>query len=588
MAEQLFASLRGIQQRVANEQLFNGAVNRVESHCQALQSSLGTLTKLLTSPDVTLKASDGTTVPACQSVLIASSSVFTRMLSEETPLSESTTREVATDAPTDALRYVVAALHIGQQGLVTLPAPAAAIEALDLAARWELDDVVRSLAASLAKSTCSEEQIGALRAATRHLQATHGVPGRRAVWEELHEDVSRALAARLPDAATCPNFGALELASICAVLQHVGSSDVVLPPLEVDAAFPEGPVRSEGVPFSWLPGADSKARAIARAEGMYVGVADHSTVASARLCVARPIGDREKVRTTKVHYFENTSKGFTEFSQDRIGDYVADGKFHLRCTLRVDACQRKYEALNLWLMASGRAKSPLSPVDALVCLRACAVGFDVESATVPFLQEQLRQLQLDAVGLKAVLQTRLKDALYAKAAERGGASVAAACTALADVVAYNYARERKEGRVLELDAASFSEVLAKEQLHVKGEVKALADAVQWASLPGRDDDTISRVMPLVRFPFVGTLLSPDEGLRKLKQRSGVVTELLHEAIDIQMKPSATPRSLKRHLLLDGMDDSANLRRDKRRLLCKDDAIPCIDAARLLESSYTSA
>lgn len=177
--------------------------------------------------------------------------------------------------------------------------------------------------------------------------------------------------------------------------------------------------------------------------------------------------------------------------------------------------QRKYETLQLWLLASGRAAQPLSPIETLFCLRACLCGVDVSTLKVDELKAQLAQRGLQQTGLEADLRIRLNDELSMRSAMPCEEEVA--CKAMTKMAAYRFREAVDDESLFTLDAASFPDVLAQESLNIGSEAELLKHTTQWTSMAGRTDQTIDRVFPLIRFPRVPTLLSPGPELKALKQ-----------------------------------------------------------------------
>ena len=105
--------------------------------------------------------------------------------------------------------------------------------------------------------------------------------------------------------------------------------------------------------------------------------------------------------------------------------------------------------------------------------------------------------------------------------------------------------------------------------------------VSWANLAGRTDEVIGRVMPLVRWPLVPSLMHIKAPLKALIKRSPVVKELVEEAVGLQMKPgseaSFTP---KRYRLMDGSEDKL-VPRHKKRKYSLDDKVQTLSASALL-------
>ena len=133
-----------------------------------------------------------------------------------------------------------------------------------------------------------------------------------------------------------------------------------------------------------------------------------------------------------------------------------------------------------------------------------------------------------------------------------------ACHALAELTAVFLPKAVADGSLFELDAASFSMVLAQDKLVVASESAVLEHALRWASRAGRTEEVVSRVMPLVRFPLV-SLLRPSAALKRLQQGNAVVAQLIKEALALQVKPASAVATFvpTRHRLIDA-------RRHRRR------------------------
>ena len=104
-----------------------------------------------------------------------------------------------------------------------------------------------------------------------------------------------------------------------------------------------------------------------------------------------------------------------------------------------------------------------------------------------------------------------------------------------------------------------------------------------AQATGRTDETVARVMPLVRFPLV-SLLRPSAALKALQQQNAVVAQLIKEALALQVKPTTAVATFTptKHQLLEGvLRDTDDVPRAKRRKLCKDDKVVTLDPAEAL-------
>ena len=63
----------------------------------------------------------------------------------------------------------------------------------------------------------------------------------------------------------------------------------------------------------------------------------------------------------------------------------SDSLFYIvKGSVTITARQGQADVLNMWLLATGRVQAPLGPADLLLCLRACACGFDIAAAPASF------------------------------------------------------------------------------------------------------------------------------------------------------------------------------------------------------------
>ena len=581
-----------------------------------------TLGRLLSAPDLHFKSSDGVIVPACKDVVIAASAVIERMLAST--YSEAASSMVPVDdMPAEALRRTVIAMHC--------PAAVAAVpfsvlfQVLTLAARWELADIVDATIAEMPEvGGTTDEWCACLKQADFQLQILESLSGgtvvrRRKSWRRLYAVAANAVAAQLPDAASASGFSSLELPLVCAVIDHIpGPHDaahvVLLPELTVDwEAIKDSYTYGEpSASLSWLgregghPTHTACLAVVRRSDDRDdVWVYGHLQTEGGGQCVPRSMAiDMFDVSTDGVTFGEHTpdwewrlpaelgveSRQRCMIHAGRINCELEDGKITFDGRVRIARQQRQYEALQLWLMSSGRSEEPLTPERALLCVRACACGVDVDSIGPAELREKLLLAGLSTDGSKREQQTRLKDELYAQPTCGPRGPVAAVCRALAELVGRGFERAAIDGGLMELDAASFSDVLSYEGLNAPNESTVLEQAVRWASRKGREVDVIDRVMPLVRFPLVPTLLPPSTPLKALEKRSEVVKELIEEAIGLQLEPTRASEhkfATKRHALLDGAqsDGAATCERHKRRRKCGGDEVPTLDAAILMSRLY---
>ena len=583
-----------------------------------------TLGRLLSAPDLHFKSSDGVIVPACKDVVIAASAVIERMLAST--YSEAASSMVPVDdMPAEALRRTVIAMHC--------PAAVAAVpfsvlfQVLTLAARWELADIVDATIAEMPEvGGTTDEWCACLKQADFQLQILESLSGgtvgrRRKSWRRLYAVAAKAVAAQLPDAASASGFSSLELPLVCAVIDHIpGQHDaahvVHLPELTVDwEAIKDSYTYGEpSASLSWLgregghPTHTARLAVVRRSgDDDHVWLTGHLQTEGGGQCVPRSMAiemfhvraredDGEGCDTVRhtPEWEWRLPAGLGDESRQRckfiVEHIIEDGKMTFDGTVRIARQQRQYEALQLWLMSSGRSEEPLTPERALLCVRACACGVDVDSIGPAELREKLLLAGLSTDGSKREQQTRLKDDLYARPTCEPRGPVAAVCRALAELVGRGFERAAADGGLMELDAASFSDVLSYEGLNAPNESTVLEQAVRWASRKGREVDVIDRVMPLVRFPLVPTLLPPSTPLKALEKRSEVVKELIREAIGWQLEPTRASENkfaTKRHALLDGAqsDGAATCERHKRRRKCGGDEVPTLDAANLMSKLY---
>ena len=104
---------------------------------------------------------------------------------------------------------------------------------------------------------------------------------------------------------------------------------------------------------------------------------------------------------------------------------------------------------------------------------------------------------------------------------------------MAGLAAYYFEIAAKNGILWELDAASLSHLLLSWSLKVKNEATVLEYVVTWASMRGRTNDIVSKVLPLVRFPLVPmTCLS--QPVKRLRDELPIAADLIKGALKCQL------------------------------------------------------
>ena len=254
--------------------------------------------------------------------------------------------------------------------------------------------------------------------------------------------------------------------------------------------------------------------------------------------------------------------------------------------LTVSEEQRQFELFNDWVVASGTAPGPLTPAVALLCVRSIACGFG-EIDKMDALARKVKLRELDSVfwvdepldGLSdEELEVRLKDALAT--CKPCGDAVKLVCKSFAKLVGARFDVYANDGSLTDLDAASFSEVLALDTLRTSKKDNArrlekdiLDEAMKWASVPGRSGAMIAKVMPLVGFPLVPmlTYLNDSPELKALVQRNSTVAGLVKDALNQQL---GKKRERDDYSVLDGvLPQGAEVPRTKKRKYCHGDKVP---------------
>ena len=447
------------------------------------------LALLAFASDVKLVSSDGVVIPACKATLVASSPVFKRMFAERTEeLAHQQSGEVKFDVSATVLQYVVATMC--SPSFASAPSTDVRLDACELATSWELVEVFKSCVSALSGES-GGEAVAVLTVADRHLGAEDPKSPFTSGWRELRDDAACALAHSMPHGAAHPAFKTLSLAAILETACHVKEEFVECsaPALPLDGGSVSGPYTE---PMTWLapPFVDAALgvsqfrirlqRNADQSAGLYVfsnGTADKDKQADVL----------ESSRTFEAHCFLSRGTGTTHrfpswnfrpgeglvvrnfLTAQQLPDYV-DGKLSVGARVAISDPQRIVELLNLWLLATERVTAPLAPAQLLLCLRACASGFNPADADVDTLAPRLAERGLPATGgSKEELQTRLQDALFAELPMERGSALGKVCRALAGLIARRCAACAKDGSLFELDAASFSMVLAHDDLAVQSE-----------------------------------------------------------------------------------------------------------------------
>ena len=598
-AESLIDKLKGTAVYSSHKSTFSERLDQLKGSVQSLAQEQGTLTKLTLCPDLHLLSSDGFKVPACKDELAAASPVVSNTLMHDTQ--ESRTMEIDAGAPASAVRLVVTLLHSRSAKAPTAMSVADLMAACELAYRWELKDVLDRLALSRPFSSAAEVSAdGAcevLLAAARRAQADPTSD----FWKDVVEDASEALATFLSTAPELPaQLKDLDLAAFSTVLEKIKGETFELK-VTVDTntwtdAATYGPEVVVSPHWNLPQGYECKMTiyAIRNADGgmdVYLKRVKNSDLLLIDATIAAiDGGDGHRILSkwfrSRALNAQAKDWGFAPFAAAGIlPTLLTDGVANVEAKVTITADQRRYEALNAWLLATGVTTTMLKPDEALICVRALACGVDVGSLTVAELRSKLGELDQPTDGLKNALVVRLRDALYSSLPRDD--AVDRLCRSLAKVVAAQFQPARSK-TLLGLDAMSMSDVLAQDILQSRtGEADVLAAAVKWASCEGRAVATIDKVMPLVRFPLV-SMLSPSDELKALKQRSAVVAALVKEALELQLTPNEvqafTPA---KHPLFDGVLTSAEtpVPRAKRRKLNPNDKVPEITSAEILSAQW---
>ena len=448
------------------------------------------LASLAFASDVKLVSSDGVVIPACKATLVANSPVFKEMFAEHNAeLAHQQSGELKFDVSAAVLQYVVGSMY--SPSFASAPSTGVRLDACELATSWELVEVFKSCVSALSGES-GGEAAAVLAVADRHLGAEDPKSPFTSGWRELRDDAARALAHSMPHGAAHPAFKTLSLAAILETACHVKGGEFVeclAPALPLDGEPVFGPFTK---PMTWLaPPFIDAALGFSQFRIRLQRNDDQSSLFVFTNRTADKQADvPESSRTFEAHCRlsrgEDTTHRFvsTTFGPACGGPTPLNGVRNFLpahqlpdqvptffgARVATSHQQRKVELLNLWLLATERVTAPLAPAQLLLCLRACACGFNPADADVDTLLPQLgKRGLLGTGGSKEELQTRLQDALFAELPMKRGSALGKVCRALAGLIARRCAACAKDGSLFELDAASFSMVLAHDDLAVQSE-----------------------------------------------------------------------------------------------------------------------
>jgi len=627
-AELEVLELRGIQQRVAQQAQFNTVVARVDAKFCSLKAQVRSLQERIKAehnshqqqqlmlvgtaffPDVKVVAIDGTLFPACKATLMEASPVLKAMLSAG--LKEQRTSEIKTEFPAAALRIVLTALHCpaldayGQQPFSVL------LAACRLCEEWQLLAALTSLAAKMTKEAATAKPspadwIAALSAAKERMAANL----LNRVWQEVAEEAARALALAMPAAASAEGFANLDIPAVCQVMRYVQTATIELPSVEVCPLAPDftevdGGLSTDADPFS-VNGIAIRLKAKKNAFYMDVDLdaiqqpGKHlyhgSIVGKITVSINHSQGTTVPIQVTgsTMAMSEEDVWSFEQILPfESMDAFLENGQCIVKGVFKIAAEQRRYEVFNRWLLDSGRIEAPLSVLAALACLRACVSGINPWDMTGVTLKTELQSRDLSSQGEMKELQVRLADAVSVETQCNSCEDVDIACKSFTRLIAHNFDSFRRHDMdsLCKLDAASLSLVLCDDRLRVKSEDKLLKVVVKWARCPGRAIEMVDKIMPLVRFPLIRSLTTPSQDLKTLLQVSSILPALVKEALDLQLTPlnkrkradgwrTFTPQKF---ALIEGVLEEETVPRNKRRRLCTNDEVPCLDPAQQLYSA----
>ena len=475
----------------------------------------------------------------------------------------------------DVLKYAT--------GAVAAVLPAAAEAAI-------IPGELKSAMAAFGNQIDSSTALKVLASAERHIEGGSD----SAVWRDVLEEAAKTVAAGMPAATDAPEFKTLSLESVAQVMLHLQESTYELP--ELESSLESNSQGGWSEPVSWIKNgkltteggaaceqqfrlrsiiSNGKARFTAKIRYELV-----PTYAKVNLKLLNPDGSCSWKKQTRRRLFNQTSLCWG-YSDIAMANYTTNNRFRLSGSVIISKEQRQSELLNLWLLSSEASTAPLQPPAQLQCLRARSCGFDISQADATALTDKLKERGLPTEGQRKTLQTRLRDAMFSELSL--SPAVQQVSCSLATLCAEHFSCAAKEGSLLELDAATMSQVLAHRNLRADNEKQVLEHVLDWAVCEGRTAAVVDRVMPLVHFPLVSVttlmlMVKQSCKLQQLKAKSTVFSELIKEAIKYQFGSTPSNSPVKEHTLLSSTPTDTPQHRTKRRRFCQKDKIPAVDPA----------
>jgi len=563
--------------------------------------------------DMNVVAMNGARLPACKVTLMEVSPVLKAMLSAG--LQEQLTSEIKTEFPAVALRLVLSALHYPTLDVYGKQPFAVLLAACKICDLWELPAALISLAAKMTSKEAATAKpspadwIAALIAAKVYTAANS--PNR--VWQQIAEEAARALAMAMPAAASAEGFKNLDIIAICQVMRYVPDATIELPSIDLRPVAPDftkakGVLSTDADPFS-VTGMAFRLRASKNSAsnmGLRVSVIQDPgkpmcqgfIVGTVTVSINHPQGTtppKQQKHINVMAFLQGARWGWSDFLPLKDVDaFLEDGLCIVKGVFKIAAEQRRYELFNRWLIDSGRIEAPLSVLAALACLRACVSGINPWDMTEATLKDALLGRDLSSQGEMKELQVRLADAVSVETQCNTCEDVGMAYKSFTRLIAYSFdvLHEHDWASLCQLDAASLSQVLCDDFLQIKMEDKLFEVVIKWAQCPGRTIEMVDKVMPLVRFPLIRSLTTPSQDFKSLLQASSILPALVKEALQLQLIPlnkrkrekcwgTFTPQKF---ALIEGVLEKETVPRNKRRRLCYEDKVPCLDPAQQLYSA----
>jgi len=625
-AESLVKELRGILQRVAQQDKFDSVVARVnakfcslkaenlalQQRMKAVQASQQEQQLLIVSAafnsDMYVVAIDGTRLPACKVTLMEVSPVLEAMLSAG--LTEQLTSEIKTEFPAVALRVVLSAVHYPTLDVYGKQPFAVLLAACKICDAWELPAALISLATKMTSKEAATAKpspadwIAAFIAAKVYTAANSP----NLVWQEVAEEAAEALALSMPAAASAEGFKNLDVSAICQVMRYVQDATIELPSIDLRPLAPNftkatGVLSTDADPFSvtgialclraWKRNVSDTGVSIRPSQQPGKTLCHGFVVGTASFSINHPqdtIAPKQCTRKDlKACFKQNVGWGLPKFFEKDVDAFLEDGLCIIKGVFKIAAEQRRFEILNRWLIDSDRIEAPLSVPAALACLRACVSGINPWDMTEAVLKTELQSRDLSSQGEMKELQVRLADTVSVETQRNACEDVRIAYKSFTRLIAcsFDILHEHNLDCLCELDAASLSQVISDDSLQVKMEDRLFEVAIKWARYPGRTIEMVDKVMPLVRFPLIRSLTSPSPELKTLLQASSVLPALVKEALELQLTPLNKRKRVftpQKFALIEGVLEEETVPRNKRRRYCTKDEVPCLDPAQQLYSA----